>query len=91
MDNLLSELEVGIMPHYMIPRTLGSMANANVYGVVPYLKDIFNNILPLLGGLRNDALKQSFSFGKYIQHYAFKIFYNCICLTLSCQSEENKF
>lgn len=65
MDNLLSELEAGIMPHYMIPRTLGAMANANVYGVVPYLKDIFNNILPLLGGLRNDALKQSFSFGKY--------------------------
>lgn len=63
MDNLLKEIEAGVMPHYMIPRTLGAMANANVCGVVPYLKDIFNNILPLLGGLRNDAIKESFSYG----------------------------
>lgn len=67
MENLLNELDTGVMPHYMIPRTLGAMANANVNGVVPYLKDIFNNILPLLGGLRNDALKESFSFGKLKQ------------------------
>lgn len=64
MDNLLIKLEAGIMPHYMVPRTLGAMANANVNGVVPYLKDIFNNMLPFLGGLKNDALKESFSFGK---------------------------
>lgn len=63
MDNLLNKLEAGVMPHYMIPRTLGAMANANVNGVVPYLKDIFNNILPLLGGLKLESLKESFAFG----------------------------
>lgn len=65
MDSLLTKLEAGIVPHYMVPRSLGAMANANVKGVVPYLKDIFNDILPLLGGLRSEALKESFSFGKY--------------------------
>lgn len=64
MDALLKNLEAGVVPHYMIPHTLGALAGANVNGVIPYLKDIFNIILPLLGGLRSDVLKQSFSFGR---------------------------
>ncbi|CAG9858443.1 unnamed protein product [Phyllotreta striolata] len=62
MDSLLEKLKPGVIPHHMVPHTLGALASANVRGVVPYLKDILNVILPLLGGLRTEVLKQSFSF-----------------------------
>ncbi|KAJ8930968.1 hypothetical protein NQ314_016182 [Rhamnusium bicolor] len=62
MDALLQKLHAGVIPHYMIPHTLGALANANAHGVVPYLKTIFNIILPLLGGLKSDPLKQAFSY-----------------------------
>ncbi|KAJ8979536.1 hypothetical protein NQ317_017684 [Molorchus minor] len=62
VDALLNKLEAGVIPHHMIPHTLGSLSNANANGVVPYLKNILNIILPLLGGIRTDPLKQSFSF-----------------------------
>lgn len=52
------------MPHYTIPHTMGALANANAYGVIPYLKDILKIMLPLLGELKTDQLKQAFSFGK---------------------------
>lgn len=64
VDALLKKLEVGVIPHYMIPHTLGSLANTNAHGVVPYMKNIFNIILPLLGGLKTELLRQSFSYGK---------------------------
>lgn len=57
-------LETGSMPHYMIPYTLGSLANVNASGVVPYLKEIFNIMIPLLNGIKNDVQRQAFAFGK---------------------------
>lgn len=68
----MKRLRAGVIPHFMIPHTLGALANANANGVVPYLKDIFNITLPLLGGCRFDPLKQSFAFGK--SQYIFSIF-----------------
>ncbi|RZC37257.1 hypothetical protein BDFB_008476, partial [Asbolus verrucosus] len=62
MESLLGKLEVGVIPHYMIPHTLGALANANAYGVVPYLKNILAIMLPLLGGVKFDPLKQAFSY-----------------------------
>ncbi|CAH1975454.1 unnamed protein product [Acanthoscelides obtectus] len=62
MDSLLKKLTAGIVPHFMVPRALGAMANTNAIGVVPYLKEIFNVILPLLGGCRSDHLKLSFAY-----------------------------
>lgn len=60
---MLKNLRAGVVPHYTIPHTLGSLADTNAYGVIPYLKDILNIMLPLLGGLKNDHLKQAFSYG----------------------------
>ncbi|KAJ8916184.1 hypothetical protein NQ315_016323 [Exocentrus adspersus] len=62
MDALLKKLEAGVIPHYMVPHTLGALSSTNAYGVVPYLKSIFNIILPLLPGLKTDLLRQSFSY-----------------------------
>ncbi|XP_076271212.1 maestro heat like repeat family protein c11.1 isoform X2 [Rhynchophorus ferrugineus] len=62
IDALLKNLRAGVIPHYTIPHTLGSLADTNAYGVIPYLKDILNIMLPLLGGLKNDHLKQAFSY-----------------------------
>ncbi|CAG9823673.1 unnamed protein product [Phaedon cochleariae] len=62
MDSLLNKLSIGVIPHYMVPHTLGSLANANANGVVPYLKDIFIILVPLLPGLKSDILKQSFAY-----------------------------
>lgn len=66
MDSLLQKLQAGMVPHYMVPHTLGSLASANVNGVVPYLKDVFSIMLSLIGNLKTDSLKQSFSFGKIL-------------------------
>ncbi|EFA03008.2 maestro heat-like repeat-containing protein family member 1 [Tribolium castaneum] len=62
MESLLGKLEVGVIPHYMIPHTLGALANANAFGVIPYLKNILAIMLPLLGGVKFDPLKQAFSY-----------------------------
>ncbi|XP_030751328.1 maestro heat-like repeat-containing protein family member 1 [Sitophilus oryzae] len=61
-DALLQKLQIGMVPHYTVPHTLGSLASVNAYGVIRYLKDILNIILPLLGGLKNDHLKESFAY-----------------------------
>nr|CAI5839463.1 unnamed protein product [Callosobruchus analis] len=62
MDSLLKKLTAGIVPHFMIPHALGAMANTNAVGVVPYLKEIFIIILPLLSGCRAEHLKLSFAY-----------------------------
>lgn len=59
----MKKLEAGVVPHYMVPHTLGALAHTNPYGVVPYLKNILHIILPLIGNLRVDILRQAFSYG----------------------------
>lgn len=66
MEALLEKMQAGIVPHYMIPHTLGSLANTNPLAVVPYLKNILNIMLPLFGALRSDPLKQAFAFCKCV-------------------------
>ncbi|KAG5897176.1 hypothetical protein JTB14_022538 [Gonioctena quinquepunctata] len=62
MDSLVEKLQAGAWPHFMVPHTLGAMASANANGVVLYMKDILTIMIPLLGGLQVDLLKQSFAF-----------------------------
>ncbi|CAG9840062.1 unnamed protein product [Diabrotica balteata] len=62
MDALREKLQPSVIPHHMVPYTLGALASANAIGVVPYLKDIYSIILPLLPSLRTEILKQSVSF-----------------------------
>lgn len=65
MEALLNKLQIGVVPHYMVPHTLGTLANSNAFGVIPYLKNVLGIMLPLLGGLKSDPLKQAFSYGKF--------------------------
>ncbi|XP_045471667.1 maestro heat-like repeat-containing protein family member 1 [Harmonia axyridis] len=62
LDKLMVRLETGSMPHYMIPYTLGSLASVNATGVVPYLKDIFTIMIPLLNSIKNEVQRQAFAF-----------------------------
>lgn len=63
MDALLKKFLPGVIPHYTIPHTMGALASANTYGVIPYLKNILDIMIPLLPNLRTDALKQAFAYG----------------------------
>ncbi|XP_056636032.1 maestro heat-like repeat-containing protein family member 1 [Diorhabda sublineata] len=62
IDSLQAKMQPGVIPHHMIPYTMGALASVNALAIVPYLKDIFNIMLPLLGGIKTDILKQAFSF-----------------------------
>lgn len=75
---MLQNLQAGVIPHYTIPRTLGALANTNAYGVIPYLKDILNIMLPLLGGLKADHLKQAFAFGMILT-FSVKVILSFYC------------
>nr|XP_023029049.1 maestro heat-like repeat-containing protein family member 1 [Leptinotarsa decemlineata] len=62
MDSLCGKIQSGVLPHFMVPHTFGAMASTNANGIILYLKDILAIMIPLLGGLRSDILKQSFGF-----------------------------
>lgn len=57
-------LQPGVIPHFTIPHTLGAIAAANSNNSVPFIKPILAKMLPTLGMLRNDPLKQAFAYGK---------------------------
>lgn len=67
IDGLMNKMTEGVVPHYTIPHTLGSISSANAYGIVPYLKKILTILLPLLPGLKVDVVKQAFAYslGKF--------------------------
>ncbi|KAI4464663.1 maestro-related heat domain-containing [Holotrichia oblita] len=62
MDALLKKFLPGVTPHYTIPHTMGALASANTFAVIPYLKNILDIMIPLLPNLRTDVLKQTFSY-----------------------------
>lgn len=63
MDCLLSQLKPNVLPHYMIPRTMGALASHNPYATVPFIKPTLTVTIPMLGGVKQDNLKQAYSFG----------------------------
>jgi hypothetical protein len=68
---LLAKFQPGVVPHYFVLHTLGSVAAANSYSMVPYVKACLGTMLPMMGGLRSDAVKQAYAYSKYIQHISF--------------------
>nr|CAD7579576.1 unnamed protein product [Timema californicum] len=72
MEGLLKHLQPGVVPHYSILHTMGSLAAANVFGIVPFVKATLGTLLPMMGGLRSDALRQVFSYtlGKFSEAVA---------------------
>ncbi|XP_046676920.1 maestro heat-like repeat-containing protein family member 1 isoform X2 [Homalodisca vitripennis] len=67
MGGLVTKLEMNVVPHYTVLHTMANLASANVAGFVPFIKATLDMILPLLSSIRNDPIRQVFSFalGKF--------------------------
>ncbi|XP_046485809.1 maestro heat-like repeat-containing protein family member 1 isoform X1 [Neodiprion pinetum] len=67
MGLVLQGLEPGTTADPKVIRALGMLAASNAFGVVPFLKVAMSVIVPMLGGTREDALKQAFCYtiGKF--------------------------
>lgn len=66
MDYLLGKLQQGQVAHFMIIHCIGSLATANISGIIPYVRPTFEIILPTLSSIKADHVKQAYSFGIYI-------------------------
>lgn len=67
MEALMAHTKEGAVAHFMIMQCMGAMATANVAGVVPFIKPILATILPNLGGIKHDHIKQAHAYGKSIR------------------------
>ncbi|XP_068084667.1 maestro heat-like repeat-containing protein family member 1 [Anabrus simplex] len=67
MEGVLKCFNPGVVPHYTVMHTMANLASANVFGIVPFVKATLGTMLPMIGMLRNDAMKQVFAFtlGKF--------------------------
>lgn len=76
MDCLLNQLKPNVLPHYMILRTMGALASHNPYATVPFIKPTMSVTIPLLGGVKQDNLRQSYAYGNnfyiFINRYLYK-------------------
>ncbi|XP_014675278.1 PREDICTED: maestro heat-like repeat-containing protein family member 1 [Priapulus caudatus] len=61
MEELLKKFQPGVLPHFFIVQTLGNLAAANVYGVLPFLKAVLGTMLPMLGMAKHDNMRWVFS------------------------------
>lgn len=61
MAELLQMLVPGTLPHYFVVLTLANLASENVFGVVPFLKDIFSRMLAMLGMAKQDNMRWVFA------------------------------
>ncbi|XP_036218360.2 maestro heat-like repeat-containing protein family member 1 isoform X2 [Bactrocera oleae] len=62
MEALMAHTKEGAVAHFMIMQCLGAMATANVVGVVPFIKPILATVLPNLGGIKQDHIKQAHAY-----------------------------
>ncbi|XP_041376876.1 maestro heat-like repeat-containing protein family member 1 [Gigantopelta aegis] len=75
MGELLERFQPGTIPHFFVVQTLGNLAAANVYGMVPHLTAILGTMLPMLGMVKYDNMRWVFStalakFSEAILEYA---------------------
>ncbi|XP_053949877.1 maestro heat-like repeat-containing protein family member 1 isoform X1 [Anastrepha ludens] len=68
MEALMANTKEGAVAHFMVMQCLGAMATANVAGVVPFIKPILATILPNLGGIKHDHIKQAHAYA--IGHFS---------------------
>ncbi|KAM3962707.1 LOW QUALITY PROTEIN: maestro heat like repeat family protein c11.1 [Aphomia sociella] len=62
LRSLINQLSPASVPHYTIAHTLGTLAAVNTYGLVPHVKEILGKMLPLLSLVKQDGVKQAFSY-----------------------------
>ncbi|XP_036319611.1 maestro heat-like repeat-containing protein family member 1 isoform X2 [Rhagoletis pomonella] len=68
MEALMAHTKEGAVAHFMVMHCLGAMATANVPHVVPFIKPILATILPNLGGIKHDHIKQAHAYA--IGHFS---------------------
>ncbi|XP_067641697.1 maestro heat-like repeat-containing protein family member 1 [Eurosta solidaginis] len=68
MEALIAHTKEGALAHFMVMQCLGALATANVAGVVPFIKPILATILPNLGGIKQDHIKQAHAYA--IGHFS---------------------
>ncbi|XP_065915103.1 maestro heat-like repeat-containing protein family member 1 [Dysidea avara] len=61
MKELLSKFRSGVMPHFFVVKTLGTLATSNVEAMVPHLREVIARMLPLLGIAKHDNMQWVFS------------------------------
>ncbi|KAJ8303306.1 hypothetical protein KUTeg_019702 [Tegillarca granosa] len=61
MDEMLQKFQPGTLPHFFVVQTIGNLAQANVYRMVPHLTAVLGTMLPMLGMAKHDNMKWVFS------------------------------
>ncbi|XP_055389561.1 maestro heat-like repeat-containing protein family member 1 [Condylostylus longicornis] len=62
MGALISHTPDGSVPHFMILYCMGTLATANIQGSTPFFKIILASIIPNLGSVKLDHVKQAHAF-----------------------------
>ncbi|ESO87809.1 hypothetical protein LOTGIDRAFT_234834 [Lottia gigantea] len=61
MGELLEKFQPGTLPHFFVLQTMGNLASANVYRMVPHLTAVLGTMLPMLGMAKHDNMRWVFS------------------------------
>ncbi|XP_067937977.1 maestro heat-like repeat-containing protein family member 1 [Watersipora subatra] len=61
MEELMLHLNPGVLPHYFVILTLGKLAVANAYEMVPFITGVMGTMLPMLGLAKQDNLRWVFA------------------------------
>ncbi|OWF48217.1 Maestro heat-like repeat-containing protein family member 1 [Mizuhopecten yessoensis] len=61
MDEMLQRFQPGQLPHFFVVQTIGNLAQANVYRMVPHLTAVLGTMLPMLGMAKHDNMRWVFS------------------------------
>ncbi|XP_058515412.1 maestro heat-like repeat-containing protein family member 1 isoform X1 [Ochotona princeps] len=57
MEEVLSKLQPGLLPHPLVLQTLAGLSVSNVFGTVPFLPSILSTMLPMLGMAKHDTMR----------------------------------
>ncbi|XP_039702004.1 maestro heat-like repeat-containing protein family member 1 isoform X11 [Pteropus medius] len=68
MEEMLSKLQPGALPHYFVVRTLANLSVSNAFGMVPFLTSILNTMLPMLGTAKHDTTREVLCYA--LQHFS---------------------
>lgn len=65
MGHLQTQLQTGQTSHFMLLHTMGTLSTANITGIMPFIKPVLITILPTMGSIKLDHVKQAYAFGKF--------------------------
>ncbi|XP_062935287.1 maestro heat-like repeat-containing protein family member 1 isoform X2 [Cynocephalus volans] len=68
MEEVLSKLQPGVVPHCFVVRTLADLSLSNAFGTVPFLPSILSTMLPMLGMAKHDTMRVAFCCA--LQHFS---------------------